>query len=337
MPSVPGLHLARRPPSDRALLRAVRDGRTDHFRHLYHRHYRAAHAYAASCMPAPMDAHALVCHAFEEVLNGALAQEASSAPYYGCLRQDLIDRIRRRAVAQLPAAADRLAPGFRAWAMQGALWPLTEDGHLSVAFSRLSPLARCLIWHSVIENDTPSVISQITGVETGLLAEACLHARQTLHRTYADLYLARTGQPACRHKDTRPQPDAAPGALEPIPLLCPHCHIHPDLITLDLRLEAQLPAALLAWWPGHEYLRTKEVLARQTITPLLPATAARHSRLRTITAMLTAPLTGGRRPAAGRGRGIRPRATAAAVPALLVLLLTGIATSVLALSGAGQF
>ncbi|MEU8548964.1 hypothetical protein AB0C81_18595 [Streptomyces roseoverticillatus] len=339
MEPLPRLQRARRPPSDRALLRAVGDGRLDQFRHLYHRHYRAAYAYAVSCMPAPLDAHGLVRQAFKEVADKALSQQALSTPYYGCLRQNLIDCIRRRAVAQFPKAANSLSPAFRDWVARGCLWPLAEDGQLALAFSQLSPLSRCLVWHSLVENDTLAVISTITGVEAGSLAQAQLHARQSLHRARANLYLLRSERPVCQHENILPVPRSEAlaadwTAVAPRTFLCPECPVPPGLVDLDLHLEAQLPPALLGWWPGHAYLRAKESLPPQAVAPPLRTTPARHRRSRPITASLgpaVAP-SRGHSPLTGRRRD----AVMAAIPMLVVLLLIGVTTSVLVLSGSVQ-
>lgn len=243
-----------------------------HFRELYHRHYAAVHAYAAACMPAPLDTQELTGHAFDQLLQQLVSPNASVVPRDDdSARRELLDHVRTGAIGRSYRAAEALSPGFLAWTAAGAAWPLGEDGRLADAFLRLPSAARCLLWHLVVERDGPEATALISGVPRRLLPGSCEQARSMLRQARTDLYLERLDRQECREAVARLGLSAAAPPGEGVAAhfrRCPTCRaVYEDIADLDTRLRERLPARLLGWWPGETYLKAK---ASVTVPPLDP-------------------------------------------------------------------
>ncbi|MFJ3496891.1 hypothetical protein ACIPPJ_25335 [Streptomyces sp. NPDC086091] len=260
------------PSGDADLLRAVRDGDGAAFRTLRQRHRVAVHAYALSCTPRPDLAAALVEGAF----GGLHDRIVSAGPLYegrhaACVRLQLLESVRIDAVARAVRAPAAFGPGFVRWLDGGATWPLTAEGHgLAVAFERLAPGLRCLLWHGVVEGDGPDVLGGISGLSRADAQTALALAQASFRRTRASLGAERAGGRDCaalRDRLLDPQGPLRPRVPRHL-YTCARCwSLYEDLGDLDRRTRFSLPARLLGWWPAPEYHRLKERAVPRPVVP----------------------------------------------------------------------
>ncbi|MFG2365726.1 RNA polymerase sigma factor [Streptomyces mirabilis] len=260
-----GLRPLKQPLSDAALMLAVRKGEVDSFRYLYRRHYAAIQAYAFQCMASPLHAQEVTAQVFAGLLQQALAGESLiERRYPGLLRTHLLGNVRTTATMSWHREPETLAPEFRDWVAAGSRWPWGEDGQLTVAFERLPLRAQRLLWHSMVERDTPTLISRITGLAPHATPAACEDAKDALREARMDLYLERLERQDCREAIRRlalrsgvPADEELEGHLR----ICRSCvSVYKDVVRLDTQFEAQLPVRLLGWWTGERYLRAKAAI-----------------------------------------------------------------------------
>ncbi|WP_405594017.1 carbohydrate-binding protein [Streptomyces sp. NBC_01410] len=259
-----GSRPSQQPLSDAAVMIALRKGRIEFFRHLYRRHYAAVQAYASQCVRGPLHVQEVTsdvfAHLFQQMVSGESLIERR---HPGCLRPQLLGKVRTTAINRWHRERDTLSPDFQAWVAAGSRWPWGEDGQLALAYERLPATTQCLLWHSVVERDDPVFTARITGLDHHAVPAACDQAMTALRQARADLYLERLERPDCRdvieRLTRRPEADPAEGwgHLR----ACPACAaVYKDLSQLDEQLEAQLPVRLLGWWTGARYLRAKAAI-----------------------------------------------------------------------------
>ncbi|HET6354158.1 hypothetical protein, partial [Streptomyces sp.] len=237
---------------------ALRKGRIEFFRHLYRRHYAAVQAYASQCVRGPLHAQEVTSDVFAHLLQQLVSGESLiERRHPGCLRPQLLGKVRTAAINRWHRERDTLAPDFQAWVAAGSRWPWGEDGQLALAYERLPATTQCLLWHSVVERDDPAFTARITGLDHHAVPAACDQAMTALRQARADLYLERLERADCRdvieRLTRRPEADPAEGWGHLS--ACPACAaVYKDLSQLDEQLEAQLPVRLLGWWTGQRYL-----------------------------------------------------------------------------------
>lgn len=329
------------PFSDAALMLAVRKGQVEFFRLLYRRHYPAVQAYASQCMAGPLRAQEVTSRVFAQLLQQMEAGEAFvERRHAGFLRLQLLGMVRTTAIASWHREPEALLPDFQAWVAQGAQWPWGEDGQLGVAFERLPSRTQRLLWHSVVEQDAPTLTARITGLAPRTVRSASDEARSALREACTELYLERLELPDCRDtiKRLSMRPDAPPAAQSAAHLrACAACmSVYKDIAQLDSQLEGQLPARLLGWWTGQQYLRAKAAIPMPLGDPpflarLLGQSPTHASTDRTRTRRATT-RTG---PAGGRSRRRSSRLLSPATAAVTGFLL-GIGTGLLLLTASHQ-
>ncbi|TXS43372.1 hypothetical protein EAO75_32145 [Streptomyces sp. uw30] len=251
--------------ADAALMLGARKGQLEFFRLLYRRHYSAVQAYASQCVAGPLAAQEVTSRVFEVLLQRMQAGEAFvERRHAGILRVQLLGHVRTTAIAYWHHEPESLRPDFRSWVEAGARWPWGEDGQLGVAFERLPSRTQCLLWHSLVEQDAPALTARITGLPSHAVRSSSDDARRALRQARTDLYLERLELPDCRDAIQRlaARQGAPPATNDAAHLLaCAACmSVYEDLTQLDAQLEAQLPARLLGWWTGREYLRAKAAI-----------------------------------------------------------------------------
>lgn len=325
------------PFSDAALMLAVRKGQVEFFRLLYRRHYPAVQAYASQCMAGPLRAQEVTSLVFAQLLQQMEAGEAFvERRHAGFLRLQLLGMVRTTAIASWHREPEALLPDFPAWVAQGAQWPWGEDGQLGVAFERLPSRTQRLLWHSVVEQDAPTLTARITGLAPRTVRSASDEARSALREACTELYLERLELPDCRDtiKRLSMRPDAPPAAQSAAHLrACAACmSVYKDIAQLDSQLEGQLPARLLGWWTGQQYLRAKAAIPMPLGDPpflarLLGQSPTHASTDRTRTRRATTRPG----PAGGRSRRRSSRLLSPATAAVTGFLL-GIGTGLLPLT-----
>ena len=262
-----GSRPSQQPPSDAALMIASRTGQIEFFRHLYRRHYASVQAYASQCVTGPLHAQEVTSDVFAHLLQQLMSGESFvERRHPGCLRPQLLGKVRTTAINRWHRERDTLSPDFRAWVAAGSRWPWGEDGQLALAYERLPATTQCLLWHSVVERDDPAFTARITGLTHHAVPAACDQAMSALRQARTDLYLERLERPDCRDvikrlTQRRPEAPPAEGITDHL-RVCPACtSVHKDLSRLDDQLEAQLPVRLLGWWTGQQYLRAKAAIS----------------------------------------------------------------------------
>lgn len=339
-----GLRPSQRPLSDAAVMIALRKGQTEFFQHFYRRHYAAVQAYASQCVRGPLHAQEVTSEVFAHLIQQILSGESFiERRHPGCLRSQLLGKVRTAAINRWHRERDTLSPDFQAWVAAGSRWPWGEDGQLALAYERLPATTQCLLWHSVVERDDPAFTARITGLDHHAVPAACDQAMTALRQARADLYLERLGRPDCRdvikRLTQRPETHPAEGIRDHL-RACPACvSVYKDLSQLDERLEAQLPVRLLGWWTGQPYLRAKAAIPVPLGDPPFLArllergradAPAERSRVRRATVA-----TPGSRGSRGRRRAaspLFPRRSAVAVAGFLV----GVGAGVLLLTACDQ-
>ncbi|HET6860268.1 MAG TPA: hypothetical protein VFH94_24640 [Streptomyces sp.] len=271
------------PGSDAGLLRKVGEGHLDSFRHLYRRHYPAVRAYAVGCMQTSYDAYELTCHTFSELLQRALAGESfAERRFPGCLRLQLLESARIAAVTRCADDDEGASPQFRRWVVQGARWPMEESGQLAVAWDVLPRDKRCLLWHTVAEQEDAAPVSQVTGAPALSIERARETALGALRQIRANLYLERLQRRDCRDAVEQlmahyPAPPAHPEPLDHAGACTECAEVFSDVIHLETRLAAQLPRQVLGWWPGDAYLNMKSAITAPLNDPPFLARAVRQA------------------------------------------------------------
>nr|WP_237536655.1 carbohydrate-binding protein [Streptomyces sp. SID5785] len=257
----------RRPrrPADHDLAIRISDGATALYTELIARHSRAVTGYLDTCFADP---HARDSTA-ERVFEDTLCTLAAGAEPRTCWRTHLLVTARVLVLRRWGAQPDdpALRPAFRAWADQGATWPMSLRPQLSEAYRRLPHPWQALLWHAVVEEDSPFRTARITGLATDGLDAALRRARTELRSTYLRAHHA----PHRLHPDceiyTRllyaaVADEAPPGALRALtPHLetCVSCVMaYEDLTTLEHGLRAQLPPMLLGWWDDAAYRHSRD-------------------------------------------------------------------------------
>lgn len=268
---------------DSELAWAVREGRTAAFRVLYMRHYPAVYAYTSRCVRTSLDAHQIANDAFSELLHRMRTQANSSGHRFaGCLRLQLLDSARAIAVNWCAREVASASPNFRKWINSGASWPMEEDGQLALVWDSLPREMRCVLWHTMPEQEGIPFVSEVTGIPRALVDSAHAAALNRFRQLRADLYLERLQRRDCRNAVEQLLahypgfPDS--GCLEHAGI-CAECKaIYKNLIHLDARLMAQMPRQLLGWWPTDGYLSIKAATPIPlTDPPFLDLTLQRES------------------------------------------------------------
>ncbi|MEN8650948.1 hypothetical protein ABCR94_09975 [Streptomyces sp. 21So2-11] len=275
------------PGSDAGLIRRAGEGHLDSFRHLYRRHYPAVRAYAVGCMQTSYDAYELTCQTFSDLLQRALAGESFiERRFPGCLRLQLLECARVAAVTRCAGDDEGASPQFRRWVAQGARWSMEENGQLAVAWDALPRDKRCLLWHTVAEQEEAALVARVTGVPPGSIEKARETALGALRQIRADLYMERLQRQECRGAVEqlmahRPVPLGPPEPLKHA-AVCTECaEVFNDVMHLETRLAAQLPRQVLGWWPGDAYLNMKSALTAPQNDPPFLARAVRQAGLTT--------------------------------------------------------
>ncbi|MFI1770049.1 RNA polymerase sigma factor [Streptomyces sp. NPDC020800] len=269
---------------DAALQREIGHGDAEAFQTLRERHYESIHAYAASCVSDPQTAHEISQVAFLGLLQVLEARSKTMEPNVGCVRIFLANRVRGEAVRRAVRGNDFLSIPFRQWVDRGCMWPLEDIGQLGAAYSQLTDQQQTLLWHAVVEQDTPRFISDITGIPFIAVSRVISQTRSELFRSRVHLYL----DLAC--------PAGCVGAMEEIFAVpegssfwnfhldsCYRCADTQRKFTYwDTLLAEQLPAILLGWWNQeiHRQMKHTATESRQEYparsgSPTVPSPAAR--------------------------------------------------------------
>jgi RNA polymerase sigma factor (sigma-70 family) len=185
--------------SDAALIAAVRRGDTNAYGVLYQRHLHAAKR-AATCLATTAgEREDLVAEAFTRVLRVLRSGRGPTdefRPYLlVTMRNTAINSTRRSPTlslyADVPDAYLREATGDSVAAG-------SHSSVVAVAFSRLPPRWRMILWHTEIEGETPADIAPLLGMTPNGVAALAYRAREGLRQAYLGLHMPTVHRRDCR-------------------------------------------------------------------------------------------------------------------------------------------
>jgi RNA polymerase sigma factor (sigma-70 family) len=178
-------------PDDAELIAAVRSGDLEAYGLLYRRHVRAAVVLARQLAGSGVEADDLVGEAFAKVLDvlraGGGPQAAFRAYLLTTLRNTLYDRARRDRRLEWSDDMTRHDPGVP--------WEDTAVAGLETtlaarAFHRLPERWQTVLWHTEIEQSSPTELAPLLGLTPNGVAALAYRAREGLRQAYLQEHLA---------------------------------------------------------------------------------------------------------------------------------------------------
>ncbi|MDF9811499.1 sigma-70 family RNA polymerase sigma factor [Streptomyces sp. SPB162] len=170
---------------------------------LYRRHRGAVLAYAQRCCRDVHDAEDLVSEAFIRTFQAV----RSGAGPRGAWRPYLLTVVRHTAIEW--GAGDRralLTADFASWWQQSAgsdpqqRLLASEDRQLLVrSFNTLPERWRAVLWHTLVENDSPAEVAALLGLTPSGVTSLAFRAREGLREAYLHAHVDSVGDDRCRH------------------------------------------------------------------------------------------------------------------------------------------
>jgi RNA polymerase sigma factor (sigma-70 family) len=192
--------------SDADLLAAVRAGDDAAYAELWTRHQAAARRMAAQ-FAEPGDVDDLVSESYYRVLRvvkaGSGPQDAFRPYLFGTMRRFAIDTARsyQRRVTLTDQAADLEAEPAPSAADVAAV---NAEQHAAWrAWASLPEASRAVLWHVVVERQTPAEIAPILGTSPNGVTLRARRAKERLRQAFLQQHLAATDNQECR--ETRRQ------------------------------------------------------------------------------------------------------------------------------------
>ncbi len=180
-----------KPPGDAGLIQAVREGSTDAYGELYERHVGAARSLARYLCPSPSEADDAVSEAFAKMLqvlqDGGGPDEAFRAYLLRSLRNKVYDRARRDKKISFTDDLESQAP---AEPFVDTAEAELERSLAARAFQQLPERWQTVLWHTAVEDQSPSDVATILGTSPNNVTSLAYRAREGLRQAYLDCYLA---------------------------------------------------------------------------------------------------------------------------------------------------
>jgi RNA polymerase sigma factor (sigma-70 family) len=187
--------------SDADLLAAVRAGDDSAYAELWTRHQAAARRMAAQVAP-PRDVDDLVSESYYRVLRVVKAGHGphdAFRPYlFSTMRRFAIDKARsyERRVTLTDQAADLEAEPAPSAADVAAV---NAEQHAAWrAWASLPEASRAVLWHVVVERQTPAEIAPILGTSPNGVTLRARRAKERLRQAFLQQHLAATDDQECR-------------------------------------------------------------------------------------------------------------------------------------------
>ncbi|WP_214417023.1 sigma-70 family RNA polymerase sigma factor [Sphaerisporangium fuscum] len=236
---------------DAELTRRVRAGDNRAVAELYKRHHPAVLAFARRLCQDPQTAEDLAGEAFARTLRtvriGAGGPSGAWRPYlYAVARNTATEWARHDQRMLLTAEfSEEEYPDL------SVAEPQPPDELIVRAYRSLPPRWQTVLWHTLIEDETPDQVAEILGITPGNVAVLAFRAREGLRKAYLAAHVA-TRSPDCQQNaDRLATAVRKPGARMPRALrahldTCPNCaRAYDQLRDLNTTLRAGLPIALL--------------------------------------------------------------------------------------------
>ncbi len=210
----------REPPSDAGLIGRMRAGDDTAYEELYRRHAEAVRRYALTCCRDTHTADDLTAEVFARMLQ---AVRRGSGPEHA-VRAYLLTTVRRVAAAwSASARREHLVDDFAEFAAQAARsTEVCGDGTLGLgadvramrkaersmamqAFRSLPERWQAVLWHTEVEDEPPSQVAALFGLDANGTRVLASRAREGLRRAYLQAHvsaaLAANSAECARHAD----------------------------------------------------------------------------------------------------------------------------------------
>ncbi len=256
-------------PSDAELVARVRGGEDGAYEELYRRHAAAVRRYARTCCRDPHTAEDLT----GEVFAGTLQAIRGGSGPESAVRAYLLTTVRRVAASWgRTARREHLVEDFAVFAASAAAGPaqVTEAGadvramreadrSLAVrAFRTLPERWQAVLWHTAVEEESPSQVAPLLGLTANATAVLAHRAREGLRQAYLQAHVsaALTEGGACARYADRLGAHARGGLrlradreLRRHLADCERCRAAAaDLADVNACLKSLLPVSVLGWF-----------------------------------------------------------------------------------------
>jgi RNA polymerase sigma factor (sigma-70 family) len=190
-------------PSDTELVGRMRNGDDSAYEELYQRHAPAVRRYARTCCRDPHTADDLTAEVFARTLQ---AVRGGAGPETA-VRAYLLTTVRRVAAAWTKTAKrEQLVDDFAVFATQAAR-PVSDDDTLDLgadvramheaeqsmavqAFRSLPERWQTVLWHTTVEDESPSQVAPLLGLTANATAVLAHRAREGLKQAYLQAHVS---------------------------------------------------------------------------------------------------------------------------------------------------
>ncbi|MER7408208.1 sigma-70 family RNA polymerase sigma factor [Streptomyces sp. NPDC000070] len=195
------------PPSDADLIRRMRSGDDTAYEELYRRHAQAVRRYARTCCRDAYTADDLTAEVFARMLQ---AVRGGSGPEHA-VRAYLLTSVRRVAASWTRSARrEQLVDDFAVFAAQSARGSyVSDDDTLDLgadvramheaersmamrAFRSLPERWQAVLWHTEIEDESPSDVATLFGLDANGTRVLASRAREGLKQAYLQAHVSAT-------------------------------------------------------------------------------------------------------------------------------------------------
>ncbi|MGK5631665.1 sigma-70 family RNA polymerase sigma factor, partial [Streptomyces sp. URMC 123] len=280
-----GSAAVQRPPSDRELIGRMRAGDDSAYAELYHRHAKAVWRYARSCCRDPHTADDLTGEVFARTLQ---AVRGGAGPDTA-VRAYLLTTVRRVAAAwgrttkreqlvedfaAFASAAERVtSPDEKTTELSAEVRAMREaEQSLAVrAFRSLPERWQTVLWHTTVEEVSPSEVAHLLGLTANATAVLAHRAREGLKQAYLQAHVstALTAGGACARYADRLGAYARGGlrtraerGLRKHLEECARCRLAArEVKDVNERLRALLPVAVVGWFAAGYSLKAAGAVA----------------------------------------------------------------------------
>ncbi|MEV0371338.1 sigma-70 family RNA polymerase sigma factor [Streptomyces sp. NPDC050636] len=271
-PVVPtGTEVAELPPSDSQLIANMRAGDDSAYEEMYRRHAAAVRRYARSCCRDTHTAEDLTGEVFARTLQ---AVRGGAGPD-SAVRAYLLTTVRRVAAAWAKTTKrEQLVEDFAVFAVSAAGSSLDEDTldlgadvramheaeqSMAVqAFRSLPERYQTVLWHTTIEDESPSDVAPLLGLTANATAVLAHRAREGLKQAYLQAHVSQslTGAGDCARYADRLGAFARGGlrvraerGLRKHLDECARCRTAAmEVADVNQRIGAVLPVAVIGWF-----------------------------------------------------------------------------------------
>ncbi|MFD5398058.1 sigma-70 family RNA polymerase sigma factor [Streptomyces sp. NPDC127097] len=267
------------PPSDAQLLSDLRAGDDSAYEEMYRRHAAAVRRYARSCCRDAHTAEDLTGEVFARTLQ---AVRGGAGPE-SAVRAYLLTTVRRVAASWAQTARrEQLVEDFAVFAVSSAGAP-EDDATLDLgadvramqeaersmavrAFRSLPERYQTVLWHTTVEDESPSEVAPLLGLTANATAVLAHRAREGLKQAYLQEHVSQSltdGGDCARYADRLGayargglRMRAERGLRRHLDA-CPRCRLAAlEVADVNQRIGALLPVAFLGWGAAGYAVKT---------------------------------------------------------------------------------